>query len=297
VRVLVTGAGGFIGSHVRRALIDQGDEVVGVFRPDPQTRHFTAAADIHADLRTADLDRLVREAAPDACIHLAWHVAPSTYLRDVGENLAALAASARLLAALDAAGCERVVLAGTCLEPGTPIDGQPEEPRTIYAAAKAAVHTVSMQLDTASAACAHIFSLYGPGERCERVVPAVARACLENRSIDVTSGEQKRDFLRVEDVASAVVSVMKSDLQGGVDVCSGVTTPLREVFRAIGEATGRADLIVIGGRPLATDEPLEIAGDSSALAGIGWRPRWSLEAGIADAVDWWRSELDREAVT
>ena len=245
--------------------------------------------------RTADLDRLVGDAEPDACIHLAWHVEPSTYLRDVGENLAALSASARLLAALDGAGCERVVLAGTCLEPGTLIDGHTEDPQTIYAAAKAAVHMVSMQLDTTRAACAHIFSPYGPGERCERVVPAVVRACLENRSIDVTSGEQRRDLLRVEDVASAVVSVMKSDLQGGVDVCSGVTTPLREVFRAIGEATGRADLIVIGGRPLATGEPLEIAGDSSALAGIGWRPRWSLEAGIADAVDWWRSELDREA--
>jgi nucleoside-diphosphate-sugar epimerase len=293
MRVLVTGAAGFIGSHVVRALVEQGDDVTAISRPGRDSGLPPTVTEIHIDLADADLGRLVREVGPDASIHLAWHVDPATYLHAVKENLGALEASVRLLSALNEGGCRRLVLAGTCLEPGNRVESR-EAPQTIYAAAKAALHVASMQLDTTRAACAHIFGTYGPGERPERVVPTVVRACLENRSIDVTSGEQRRDLLRVEDVASGIVAIMKSDLQGGVDVCSGVTTPLRDVFRAIGEATGRADLIAIGARPLAAGEPMEIAGDSAALNDLGWQPRWSLEAGIADTVTWWASELDRE---
>jgi nucleoside-diphosphate-sugar epimerase len=295
MRVLLTGAAGFIGSHVARHLVSQGDEVTAVVSPGGSTDRITdilpALSTIDADLDSTDLDLLVSRAGPDACIHLAWHVEPSSYLTDVRENLASLVGGTRLLSALNGADCPRAVIAGTCLEPGTLVDGETEPARTIYAAAKSALHEVGMHLNNTKVACAHVFYLYGPAEDPRRVVPMVIRACLERRRIDVSSGEQKRDFLHVEDVASAIVSIIKSDVRGGVDVCSGATTPLRDVFRAIGAATGRADLIDIGNRPSVTGEPLDIAGDGVTLAGTGWQPRWSLEAGIARTVDWWRARL------
>jgi nucleoside-diphosphate-sugar epimerase len=302
MRVLLTGAAGFIGSHVTRHLIARGDEVTAVLAPGTTTNRIDdilpSIAVVEADLGAADLDLLVAEAVPDACIHLAWYVEPGRYLIAVPENLAALGAGTRLLAALDAAGCPRVVIAGTCLEPGRSIDGETASARTIYAAAKSALHQVAVHLDTAQVACAHVFYVYGPTEDPRRVVPTVIRACLDGRSIDVSSGEQKRQFLHVEDAASAIVSIMKSDVRGGVDVCSGPTTPLGDVFRAIGAATGGGDLIGFGNRPFEANEPLDIAGNGAWLTSVGWTPRWSLETGIAQTVDWWRARFanDRDVM-
>jgi nucleoside-diphosphate-sugar epimerase len=295
MRVLLTGAAGFIGSHVARYLVAHGDEVVAVLFPGESTARVAeieaALIPIRADLGSADLDRLVDEAAPDACIHLAWYVDPSRYLTAVEENLASLSAGTKLLSALDGAGCSRAVTAGTCLEPGTLMDGEAAPAKTIYAAAKHALHQVGMHLANTSVACAHIFYLYGPGENPRRVVPAVIRACLERRTIQVSSGRQQRDFLHVEDVASALVSITKSDTTGQVDVCSGTSTPLRDVFDVIGSVTGRPESIEIGKRPSLADEPLEIAGDNAALVGTGWQPRWSLETGLEETIEWWRARL------
>ena len=295
--VLLTGAGGFIGSQVARELLAQGDEVIAVLSPSGSTERIddiaSALSITRADLVTAELNSVVADAKPDLCIHLAAYVDPTRYLTAVPENLASLVAGARLLAALDTAGCARVVVAGTCLEPGTLIDGEIGLADTIYASAKSALHDVGLHLETTSFACAHIFYLYGPGEDAERLVPTVIRACLEDRSIDVSSGEQKRDFLHVEDVATGIIAVAKSAHLGGVDVCSGQTRPLLDVFEAIGAATHRPDLIGVGRRASRPGEPYDIAGDATALLDTGWRPRWSLDAAIAETVRWWQDELSR----
>ena len=298
MRVLLTGAAGFIGSHVARQLIAHGDQVTAVLSPGRPTDRIkdvlSAVATVEADLNSADLPLLVSEAAPDTCIHLAWHVDPITYLTSVPENLASLVAGIKLLSALEEVRCPRTVIAGTCLEPGTLVDGGTGPARTVYAAAKTALHQVAMHLKGTVAACAHVFYVYGPGEDPRRVVPQIIRACLQGRSIDVSSGVQRRAFLHVEDVASAIIAVAKSNVQGSVDVCSSKTVPFLDVFRAIGAATDRADLIRVGHRPSPAGEPLDIAGNLSALVLTGWEPHWSLAAGISQTVGWWRARLADE---
>ena len=280
-------------------MLAQGSDVVAVLSPSGSTaRVADIVADItvvRADLSSAELDRLVIDARPDTCIHLAWYVDPHRYLTATQENLAALVTGVRLLAALDAASCPRTVLAGTCLEgveAAGVVEGATEEP--IYAAAKGALHRVGMRLSVTAVACAHIFSLYGPGEKGGRVVPQVIRACLEGRPIDVSSGEQERDFLHVEDVAAGIVSLANTDLRGGIDICSGKAIQLREVFGAIAAATGRPDLINLGALQHAPGEPRRIAGDNTVLRGTGWQVTRTLRDGVRETVDWWRSELHLE---
>lgn len=247
---------------------------------------------VEADLRSADLDRLVDAAPFEICVHLAWYVEPRHYLTAVQGNLDSLSASVRLLSAIERVGGARVILAGTCLESGTLVDGEPSPARTIYAAAKDAQHALAAHLARVSSACAHIFYLYGPGESERRIIPRIICSCLEGRSIDVSPGVQRRDFLHVDDVAAGLVAAAGSAVRGKLDICSGTSTELRDVFDAIGEATGRADLIRVGGRPLGRDEPLQIAGDGSALADTGWRPKWTLLDGVASTVEWWRRRLN-----
>ncbi|MFA5786447.1 MAG: NAD-dependent epimerase/dehydratase family protein [Actinomycetota bacterium] len=296
-RVLVTGAGGFVGSHVSRALVERGHQVSVLLRQG------TGAERIE-DLRgrvqvlTADLtdagavEAAVADAQPESCLHLAWYAEPGAYLRAAAENLGSLAGGANLLAALIRNECRRVVLGGTCLERSV------EEPsRTVYAAAKRALHLVADRLTDSglSAACAHLFYLYGPGEDPRRVIPSVALALLRGEQVGVTAGDQIRDYLYVTDVASGLCAVLESDLSGGVDVCAARGLRLREVLESIERETGCAGAIRFGARPYGRDELFEAVGDARALHGLGWQPTVGLTDGMARTVEWWRRRVAKGA--
>src|SRR6185295_8451441 len=103
MRVLLTGATGFIGSNVARALRKGAFEVHALSLPE-------------VDLADADaVDRMIDRVRPEMCIHLAWYAEPGKYLH-AKENLALVGSTLRLAERLHAAGCKRFVGAGTCFE-------------------------------------------------------------------------------------------------------------------------------------------------------------------------------------
>jgi len=289
MRILLTGATGFIGAHVARALIARDIDVHGIALPDAP-RHRLAEIASQMELHEGDLTDAswirdaIRSIAPDATIHLAWYAEARSYLRAVPENLASLRGGINLLAALaDGGTCRRVVLAGTGLENlATP------EP-TIYAAAKAAQHGLALGFaeQSMSAACAHIHYLYGPWEDERRVIPMVTRSLLRGEPIDVTDGMQSRDYLHVADVAEALCRVAESALTGRVDICTGTPVRLWDVFEEIGRATGRAELLRVGALEDSGSMGWPATGDPSALLSTGWQPRYNLREGIQDTTTWW----------
>lgn len=292
MRVLVTGAAGFIGSHVTRALVEQEHEVYAVIRPSSPTKPIGNILDrisvVAVDLLDSKaVERAVGALAPEAAIHLAWYAEPSKYLNDADKNLESLAFSCFLLKALVGAGCRRILVVGTCLE------GLPKAPPTIYLAAKRALHSIADGLTTSgvSALCAHIFYLYGPWENEHRAIPTVIRALLEGREIEVTAGEQKRDYLHVADVARGICMLAESSLTGTADVATGEALTLRQVFEAIGRETGRPNLIRFGRRPYDHNEIFSAVGDPAMLRTTGWEPSVSLDDGIRDAVAWWSQQM------
>jgi nucleoside-diphosphate-sugar epimerase len=298
MRVFLTGAAGFIGSQVARILVDRREEVFALVRPTTSLRRLDGLEDrirlTFGDLTIADeVEAALAIARPDICIHLAWHTEPGTYLGAARENLASLEAGVHLLRLLIDVQCPRVVLAGTCVEPEAGKASNPKQ-STIYAASKLALHQTAERLGTAglSTICAHIFHLYGPGEDERRLVPELILALLRGEDIEVTAGEQRRDYLHVTDVASALCAIADSKLVGTVDVCSGRSVPLRSLFALIGEETGRGELIRLGAREYDADEVFSIAGDSASLTNqTGWRPGWQLSEGIKQTVGWWRETL------
>ena len=118
MRVLLTGATGFIGSHTARALIERGHDVhalvregAGLHRIADVLDHLTIVdADLHDEVA---MGAAVQSIAPEGVVHAAWYVEPGRYLHAVPENLAALEASVRLIRLLESVGCERIVVAGT----------------------------------------------------------------------------------------------------------------------------------------------------------------------------------------
>jgi nucleoside-diphosphate-sugar epimerase len=294
VRALVTGATGFIGSHVVRALLKENIEVFALVRVTSSKDHLEDAVKrIEGDLfDRGDVERAVERSEPELCVHLAWNTEPDRYLHDRTENLRLLAGSVDLLRFLVQAGCQRVVVGGTCVEV-TP--ASLTTAASIYAAAKTSLHTVTEQLARTglSYACAHIFYPFGPGENPNRFLPTIVRKLLRGEPVAMTAGEQLRHYTHVVDLAAALSRVALTDIRGTIDLCWGEPVTVREFTAMIGEATGRKELIRYGEVPYHPDEVMRAVGNSGPLEQLAWSPPLSLQERIGETVEWWR---ERETV-
>jgi len=199
VKILLTGAGGFVGSHVATELLARGHEVRAVRRQGIASEAFAGIAhrveEVQLDLFGADaahLDSLVR--GVDVCVHLAWYAVPGKYLA-APENVECVAGSLRLLRALARNGCRRAVFVGSCFEyefgPEPLREDGPVQPQSLYAASKLATRLMGEQLariDGIEFAWARLFYLFGPFEDRRRLVPYVVDTLLSGDPVDVTQG-------------------------------------------------------------------------------------------------------------
>jgi dTDP-6-deoxy-L-talose 4-dehydrogenase (NAD+) len=143
MRLLVTGAAGFVGSHLVRAALGRGHEVVAAVRSRARAAPLEGLSTdprlVEADLTDIEaMRRAAADASPDLALHLAWSIGPDCY--DSPENLACVAGSLALLQGLVDAGCPRVLFVGTHLElaPGDRDmdEDAPVAPRDLYATCK-----------------------------------------------------------------------------------------------------------------------------------------------------------------
>jgi nucleoside-diphosphate-sugar epimerase len=279
-RVLVTGATGFIGRHARAALERAGHDVV-VMRVDL----------LHP--RAAPV--LVEAARATHLLHLAWYAVPGKFW-SAPENAEWLEATVRLLRAFYDAGGQRAVAAGTCAEYDWEGDGllsereTPIRPATPYGRAKAEAFERAGELG-GELAWGRVFFLYGPGEHPDRLVSSVARRLLAGEEAPTTEGAQVRDFMHVADVAGAFAALLDSGVTGAVNIGSGEPVTVREVVEEIARAAGHPELLRAGALPQREGEPPQLVADVTRLRDdVGFRPRYDLRSGIADAVEWWRQQ-------
>jgi nucleoside-diphosphate-sugar epimerase len=302
---LVTGATGFVGSHVAHELGRRGYAVRAPVRPSSEVGRLGAEGTgiewVPCDLVTASPPQLRALCqGVDLCIHAAWYVEPGRYLEAM-ENVAWSGASMRLLEALAAAGCRRAVYVGTCFEydhqQGYLSETSDTLPRTLYAAAKLSTFLMGARLaervDVAFS-WARLFYLYGPHEHPGRLVPQVIQGLLSGADVAVTRGLQVRDFLHVADVAAALVDIAGSDHTGVVNVGSGHPVRVRDVVATIAETMGDGERIRFGARPEPAFDPPFICANNERLREMGWSPRFDLGTGLQDAVAFWRAAMDHD---
>jgi nucleoside-diphosphate-sugar epimerase len=116
----------------------------------------------------------------------------------------------------------------------------------------------------------------------------VVRALLRGDPAPCSHGRQIRDYMHVQDVADGLAAVLDSDVQGAVNVSSGQAAPIRDIVLTAARLLGRTDLVRLGAIPArANDVPL-VVGANTRLTGLGWEPRYDLECGLLDTIDWWR---------
>jgi nucleoside-diphosphate-sugar epimerase len=301
-RVLVTGATGFIGRHALQPLLDAGHEVHAI-----STRKPPAGAPAAVSWHRADLldepGATVAAIAPERLLHLAWYAEHGRFWTST-ENLRWVEASLGLLRAFAAAGGERAVLAGTCAEydwdagDGTFAEDVVLSPATLYGAAKHGLHEVARAFAGQAGfelAWGRVFFLYGPGEDPRRLVGAVASALARGERAATGAGTQTRDFLHVADVGAAFAALVDAQVDGAVNVASGEGRLLRDVVSALGELSGAPDLLDVGALPPRPGDPERLVADVSRLRDeVGFRPRIPLEQGLADTLEWWRSQASAD---
>ncbi|HET7467778.1 MAG TPA: NAD(P)-dependent oxidoreductase [Candidatus Dormibacteraeota bacterium] len=299
--VLVTGAGGFVGSQVVRQLVASEVEVAAMVRPGhPQARLeglATRVDIVEADLDDADsIAAAVGRCRPEACIHAAWYAEPGKYLPSP-RNLDSLRSSLTLLEVLGAAGCRHVVGVGTCFEydmQGAPLrETSPTRPFTLYAAAKLAFMLIATQRAPQLGmgfAWARLFYLYGPFEDERRLMPQAIKALGSGAEFRTTAGDQVRDYLHVEDVAAGLCALSRLRLNGAFNVSSGEAVTIAGLMQTLGELLGRPELIRLGAFPPRDWDPAYICGDSTRLrTEAHWSPRYTLRDGLAQTIAWWKS--------
>jgi len=303
MKVLVTGASGWVGSHVVRSAVARGWDVYGLVRDPAGSLRWGDAAGrvetVECDLGDwARISELVRDIGADACVHCAWYAKPGKYLTSP-EHVTSLMNSLKLFEALATAGCQRFVGVGSCFEfdagYGYLSEDTPLQSDSVYSAAKTAASTMLAAMagqSDVTTTWARLFLQYGPGEDGRRLVPAVVSALLRGERVATTLGEQVRDFLHISDVAEALVAVVEAKFSGTVNIGSGRPVTVREVVETLAEHVGRGELVDFGALPYRDGDPRFICADNSSLLELtGWRPAFSLTSGLADTATWWRDTI------
>lgn len=308
-RVLVTGAGGFIGRCSIAPLLNKGYEVHAVLSADSQHAppEELRGASLHAAdlLDQAAVDALLDAVSPSHLLHFAWIATPGVYWQSP-DNALWLNASQHLLRRFKAVVGKRAVMAGSCaeydwaragvcVERSTPLADAAGSELPAYVTNKLAMQRTLAQFGEEaglSTAWGRIFFQFGPHEHPQRLVASVIRHLLLNQEALCSHGRQVRSFLHVADVGAGFAQLLDGDVQGPVNIGSDERVSLAELINRIAMKVGRPDLVRLGARSTVTEEPPLLVPDIQRLRDeVGFEQRYALNEAIDDTIAWWRSEL------
>lgn len=303
-RVAVTGSTGFIGMHLLCGLHAVGAEIVAIAAADKHierldTLPFPVERVIVDD--RCNVGDAIRRAKAEYVIHLSAFVSTARSLYALDETLREnLLPTISLLMAATETKVARVILMGSCEEYSqktAPFDtALATDPSSPYGASKAAatayarMFTNSFRLPTMVLRPSVV---YGPGQSDRMLISQVMKAMSENRTVEVTGGEQTRDFIYVEDVVTAIIRSLTVPLtEGGVwNIGSGEVVTVRDCLERIERITGRTGLIEYGKRPYSEGEIFQYElRVRETYAAFDWKPSVTLEDGLRKT---WESFRDR----
>lgn len=287
MRVLVTGATGFLGRHLVPALVDAGHEVALLKRRTSKLDALVALPGLTAhDVEDAPAGSFGGATPPEAVIHAA-----TDYGRDPARPLATFWANEampmRLLEAACGAGAAFLNI-DTFFNDGAGRYAHLGD----YTLSKRHFQEWGRQLGgqgIARFANLRLHHLYGPGDGPGKFVPSIVRRCLAGESVDLTDGRQERDFIHVSDAVAAILAVLRAEAPAGAgyrhyDVGTGESVPVRTFVMTVNElAGGRAELR-FGALPTREGEFARACADPAALHALGWSPATNLRDGILSVI-------------
>lgn len=262
----VTGASGFIGKAVVRAIIDQGGRAVAI---DRKALALTAPSDVAAFYEAHNITSVIALGAPNP-------KEVDLTLQGIENYLTSLES---LIVALPKGGC--FLYTGSMAEFGTAghhHDDTLRRPNTEYGLLKSiAADRVTSALLThgVRGGIARLFGVYGPGEAASRLIPSLIARLRQSESVDLSDGLQIRDFVYVEDVAQVLVALLEKDIAGRcLNIGTGVGHSVRSVCMKVSQTLGQPpELLNFGSKPrLPHDEAVVTAQVTRLQSILGYAP-------------------------
>ena len=311
-RTVVTGAAGFIGSHLCETLLARGHSVVAV------DNLVTGDMGNIAHLRDRDFQFIRHDVTQyididgpvDAVLHWASPASPIDYLELPIQTLKVGSLGTHNALGLAKAKKARFVLASTSEVYGDPLEHPQREtywgnvnpigPRGVYDEAKRFAEAITLAYHRAHGVdtkIVRIFNTYGPRMRLRdgRAVPAFMSQALRNEDVTVFGdGTQTRSFCYVSDLVDGILRLLDSDTHDPVNIGNPHEVTIEQIARAIISLVGSTSRVVY--RPLPQDDPKQRKPDiTRARSILGWQPHIELEEGLAKTVGYFKTKLEAEA--
>ena len=306
MRVLLTGARGFLGSFILRRLLDDGHAVAIVLRDaDPSKNWRLLGCLDRASVFLGGIETLDRQGealarfSPDTAIHCAWSGITRDERNDTkrqNENFTNTVAFADLCRRL---GILHWIGIGSQAEHGPqqgPLnEDSPLDPDTPYGQAKLASYRAAEALFRRHGgrfAWLRMFSLYGPGDNPEFMIPSLIMRLLRRERPALSEGTQKWDYLHVADAAAATCHIARvRHLEGAYNVGAGEPRSIRSIAEDIRDAIDPSLPLGFGEHPSLPGSVRDLNVDPRRLLATNWQPKFFWHAGVRDTVDWYRKHL------
>ena len=307
-RIVITGAAGFIGSHLSETLLDRGYTVIGIDNLlTGDTANIAHLANRDFTFIKHDVTNYIYVEGPvHAVLHWASPASPIDYLELPIPTLKVGALGTHKALGLALAKKARFVLASTSEVYGDPLEHPQKEtywgnvnpigPRGVYDEAKRfaeAMTTAYRRYHGLDAKIVRIFNTYGPRMRVRdgRAVPAFMSQALRNEDVTIFgSGEQTRSFCYVTDLVDGILRLMESDVHDPVNIGNPHEMTIEQIARAIIDVAGSSSRIVY--RPLPEDDPKVRRPDiTRARTLLGWEPKVPLEEGLKKTLEYFKTKV------
>ena len=307
-RIVITGAAGFIGSHLSEALLDRGHSVVGIDNLlTGNTANIAHLANRDFVFIKHDVTNYINVDGPvDVVLHWASPASPIDYLELPIPTLKVGALGTHKALGLAKAKNARFVIASTSEVYGDPLEHPQKEtywgnvnpvgPRGVYDEAKRfaeAMTTAYHRYHGLDAKIVRIFNTYGPRMRLRdgRAVPAFMSQALTGEDVTIFgSGRQTRSFCYVSDLVDGIIRLMESNINDPVNIGNPHEMTIEDIARAIIRLTGSKSTLVY--RPLPEDDPKVRQPDiTRARTLLGWEPKVSLEEGLTKTLEYFRTKI------
>ena len=307
-RVVITGAAGFIGSHLSETLLDRGFSVVGIDNLlTGDLANIAHLRDREFEFIRHNVTRYIDVDGPvDYVLHWASPASPIDYLELPIPTLKVGALGTHKALGLAKAKNARFVIASTSEVYGDPLEHPQKEtywgnvnpigPRGVYDEAKRfaeAMTTAYHRYHGVDAKIVRIFNTYGPRMRLRdgRAVPAFMSQALTGEDVTIFgTGQQTRSFCYVTDLVDGIIRLMNSNVNDPVNIGNPQEMTIEQIARMIIKLTGSKSNLVY--RPLPEDDPKVRQPDiTRARTLLGWEPKVGLEEGLTRTLDYFRTKV------
>ena len=296
-RILVTGATGYIGTHLCKELIKKNYEIHAVVLPG---KHQAVANIVFHELDLMDkqaVTAFLQNNSFEQLIHLAWYVGPKCQISPL--NIEWMESSLHLIKTFWENGGKTVMVSGSmseydfssgwCVEGKTPLDSL-----SLYGQTKAALYQMLekfCKFHDLQLKWARIFNIYGLSEKKTRLIPYVINAMLRAEDVNVSHCMQIQNYLHITDVARALTEFLESPVTGAVNIAADTPVRLKSMIEFCKKEIGYTKEVHYGAIAPSFEQPF-LSGDITRLKQeVGFKQNISLEEGLKQTIEYWQEQI------